>query len=162
MQLVADVVAVSGAEELVRQPIGDDIIVDLVIGWDFDELHAAFAPVANRLDPNARTLIVKSTVVLYALNWRSRWSRPKPFGCASKNVLVRTLDGSFSGRQIRSPAPVQMLSPSLSWISGRQSVAMRRLCFEYQNMLVSGAMPTRAISARGNSRASTAITVPAS
>ncbi len=39
----------------------------------------------------------------------------------STNVLVMTRGGLLIGRQMRSPAPVQMARPSESWISGRQS-----------------------------------------
>ncbi len=46
--------------------------------------------------------------------------------------------GLLSGRQMRSPAPVQSARPSESWISGRQSMAVGFAVSEYQYMEVSG------------------------
>ena len=56
--------------------------------------------------------------------------------------------GSISGRQMRSPLPVHSASPSLSWISGRQSGEQGCSFSPYQYMLVIGAMPNCAISLR--------------
>ncbi len=61
---------------------------------------------------------------------------------------MKTEGGSISGRQMRSPLPVHSARPSLSWISGRQSAAYCAHFRRYQYMLVSGAMPSRAISVR--------------
>src|SRR6185437_2414497 len=47
-----------------RYPIGDDIVVDLVVRRDFHELHRALAPLAQRLDPNAGTTVIKSAIIL--------------------------------------------------------------------------------------------------
>ncbi len=76
------------------------------------------------------------------------------------NELVSTEGGLISGRQMCSPLPVHIASPSLSWISGRQSVANLLSLAPYQNMLVSGAIPRRATSVRANSSAVTSITAP--
>jgi hypothetical protein len=56
--------------------------------------------------------------------------------------------GLFNGRQIRSPEPSAISSPSLSWISGRQSGPTQRLFLPNQNIEVSGAIPSRATSPR--------------
>ncbi len=56
--------------------------------------------------------------------------------------------GLLSGRQARSPRPVQMASPSESWTSGRQSTAVGFLFSEYQYIDVSGATPKRWMSLR--------------
>jgi hypothetical protein len=56
--------------------------------------------------------------------------------------------GLLSGRQIRSPPPVHMASPSESWTSGRQSTAPGFAFSEYQYIEVSGAMPNRLTSRR--------------
>ena len=71
-----------------------------------------------------------------------------------------TLRGLLIGRQMRSPAPVQMASPSESWISGRQSTPCTRSFSLYQNIDVSGATPSRWIALRGCSSHSTSITTP--
>ena len=55
--------------------------------------------------------------------------------------------GLLSGRQMRSPVPLHMASPSELWISGRQSTTAFDFS-EYQYMEVSGAMPRRATSWR--------------
>src|SRR3546814_3463654 len=54
-----------------------------------------------------------------------------------------TCSGLLSGRQSRSPAPVQSASPSESWTSGRQSTRYGRLPSENQYIDVSGARPRR-------------------
>jgi hypothetical protein len=54
--------------------------------------------------------------------------------------------GLLSGRQMRSPAPVQSARPSESWISGRQSIAVGFAVSEYQYIEVRGAMPRRSTS----------------
>ena len=43
-------------------PHRDDVVVDLVVGRDLDQLHRAFAPVAQRLDPQARAAVVADAV----------------------------------------------------------------------------------------------------
>src|SRR5437870_1634964 len=47
-----------GAQWIVRPPERDDVVVDLLLAGNLDEEHAAVAPVADRLDPQARTLLV--------------------------------------------------------------------------------------------------------
>ena len=76
----------------------------------------------------------------------------------STNALVMTRGALLSGRQMRSPLPVQIASPSESWISGRQSAACVRLCSPYQNMLENGAMPRRLMSRRAKSSTSMSMT----
>ena len=58
--------------------------------------------------------------------------------------------GLLSGRQIRSPAPFQIASPSESWTSGRQSAIFSRPYSAYQNIEVKGATPIRSMSWRRN------------
>ena len=38
-------------DRLLRIPIGDDIVVDLILRWDLHKLHAAFTPIARWLNP---------------------------------------------------------------------------------------------------------------
>ena len=70
--------------------------------------------------------------------------------------------GLFSGRQMRSPAPFHIVSPSESCTSGRQSMAVGLTVSEYQYIDVSGASPSRATSLRRNSRASMSMITAAS
>ena len=72
-------------------------------------------------------------------------------------MLKRSWRGLSSGRHSHSPPPVQMDSPSVSWISGRQSHAMRRSFSPYWYMLVHGAMPSRSMALRGYSALSMSI-----
>ena len=78
---------------------------------------------------------------------------------AACKALKRSDAGLFSGRQIHSPAPFHICRPSLSWISVRQSLAMRRSFSPVWNMLVSGAMPRRLTRSRRNTRDSTSTVV---
>ena len=56
-----------GSIGLLRLPIGDDVVVGLVRGRDLDELDAPLAPLADRLDPVARPLVVMRLEVLVVL-----------------------------------------------------------------------------------------------
>ena len=62
VQPVAVVEARAGLGRLLGQPVGDDVVVDLVVGRDLDQLHHALAPVAERLDPEAGPLVVADAV----------------------------------------------------------------------------------------------------
>ena len=64
-------------------------------------------------------------------------------------ALTRTPVGFNTGRQSHSPLPLKIDKPSESWISGRQSFAMRRSFSPHWNMLVSGATPRRSTDLRG-------------
>ena len=68
--------------------------------------------------------------------------------------------GLLSGRQMRSPAPFQIASPSESCTSGRQSAIFSRPYSAYQNIEVSGATPMRSMSCRRNKWFSMSITTP--
>ena len=83
-----------------------------------------------------------------------------PAGDVSVKLDTMIRDGLFSGRQMCSPLPVQIARPSESWISGRQSTAVGFAVSEYQNIEVSGAMPSRSIGLRRNSAASMSMTTP--
>ena len=48
----------------VRMPKHHDIIVPICIARDFDELHRAFAPIADGLDPGTGTFFVDGLEVL--------------------------------------------------------------------------------------------------
>ncbi len=134
---------------LLRRPVGDDVVVHLVARRYLDELHRALAPFADWLDPDAGAPVVEGAVVLVIREPRSRCISPNPFGLVSKKEFVLHDVGLNSGRQMRSPPPVHIASPSLSWISGRQSVAVSGgRPSPYQYMLVSGAMPSRSMSLR--------------
>ncbi len=75
--------------------------------------------------------------------------------------MTITRGGLFSGRQIRSPEASCISSPSLSWISGRQSGPTKWLFLPYQNIEVSGAIPSRSIACpRRNSAASMSWNTP--
>lgn len=75
-------------------------------------------------------------------------------------LLVIARGGLFSGRQIRSPPPVAISSPSLSCTSGRQSGDTMRLGLPNQNIEVSGAIPSRSTSPRRKTVASTSWMMP--
>ena len=99
-------------------PEGHDVVEGLVGGRQLDQVEAALAPVAQRLDPErgprARSGHPRPGSVS---NLRSRWRRPKPRGFSSLNQETRRLGGLTSGRQTHSPLPRHIASPSESWIS---------------------------------------------
>src|SRR6201999_2589165 len=47
---------------LLRGPPRDNVVVELVVGWNLDELHGAVAPVIERLDPKARPALVADAI----------------------------------------------------------------------------------------------------
>jgi hypothetical protein len=53
LQTIAIAQAGSGFHRLFGHPHGDNVVLCLVIGGQFDELHRAFAPVVQRLNPHA-------------------------------------------------------------------------------------------------------------
>ena len=44
--------------QLIRRPVSDDVIVGFIVGWNFHQLNAAFAPLPFRSHPCAWTEIV--------------------------------------------------------------------------------------------------------
>src|SRR6476620_2599477 len=54
----------ASARPLLRHPHRDDVVVDLIVGQDFDELHGALAPAAFRLDPEARAAVIEDAVLV--------------------------------------------------------------------------------------------------
>src|SRR6185503_14937246 len=57
MQAIGEIVFALGLERVLRPPEGDDVVVDLLLGRYLDEHDVALAPVADRLDPQGRTLL---------------------------------------------------------------------------------------------------------
>src|ERR1700736_3231205 len=45
-------------------PHRDNIVVDFIVGWDFDELHRALAPKGFGLDPEARAPVVIDAILI--------------------------------------------------------------------------------------------------
>src|SRR5580692_4049091 len=58
LQAIAVAQARAGLHRLFGHPHGDDIVFCLIVAWQLDELDRAFAPVVQRLDPQARAAIV--------------------------------------------------------------------------------------------------------
>src|SRR5215472_12163314 len=56
--------AVFAFQRLLRPPECDDVVVNLLLGRDLDQLHGAVAPIADRLDPQARALLVARLEIL--------------------------------------------------------------------------------------------------
>ena len=88
------------------------------------QLDAAGAPVAERLDPGARPRLVARLEVLVvgeaAVALHAGRSRA---GLVSANDVTSSRFGLTSGRQIHSPVPDWIDSPSESCTSGRKSLA---------------------------------------
>src|SRR5207248_5605579 len=53
-----------GAQRFVRPPERDDVVVNFLLAGDLNEEDAAFAPVADRLDPQARAFLVMRFEIL--------------------------------------------------------------------------------------------------
>jgi hypothetical protein len=111
---------------------------------------------ALRLDPERGAAVVIDAVEVM-VEGAVAMRRPQPFGFSSEKAEVMFRGGLLRGRQMRSPAPVHSASPSESWISGRQSIAVLFAFSEYQYMEVSGAMPRRSMSSRRYSAFSTSM-----
>ena len=79
-----------------------------------------------RLDPDARPVVVEDAVVLVVLEVAVPLQQAEAARALVEIRADAQRGGLLSGRQIHSPLPVQIASPSESWISGRQSLAMRR------------------------------------
>src|ERR1700730_11831198 len=54
----------SGRRRFFRSPHRDNIVVDFIVGWDFDQLDRAFAPIPFGLDPEARTAVIKDPILI--------------------------------------------------------------------------------------------------
>ena len=52
---------------LLRHPVGDDVVVDVGVGWNLHQLHRAVAPVALRADPDAGAEVGARLQVLVVL-----------------------------------------------------------------------------------------------
>src|SRR5690348_13594821 len=61
---VAERQGLAACDRRLRFPIGNDVVVDFVVGWDFHELHGAVAPGAQRLDPDAGPAVIEGAIVL--------------------------------------------------------------------------------------------------
>ena len=46
----------------IRHPEGSNVIVDFIVGRDFDQLNRAVMPVALRFDPQAGTAVITHTI----------------------------------------------------------------------------------------------------
>ena len=113
-------------------------------------MHGALAPAVQRLDPNRGPLFVENSVVQIVIEVAVALEQSEALGIAvCENAFVMTCGGLTIGRQMRSPLPVKIAKPSLSWISGRQSRGSWRVSSPYQNMLEKGAMPMWSMSGRG-------------
>src|SRR3546814_3181398 len=64
VQAVAPAVFAAGGDRQLRPPEGDDVVVVFVRGRDLDQVHLALAPVAQRFDPQARSLLVRGFGIL--------------------------------------------------------------------------------------------------
>ena len=64
MKLIAHFILAASPVRLFRSPISNDVVMNFVGGRDFDKLHRTLAPIANRLYPNARPLLIERAVVL--------------------------------------------------------------------------------------------------
>src|SRR5262249_4371535 len=51
-------------QRLARAPERDDVVVDLLFARDFDQPNVALAPVADRFDPQARTVLIMGLEIL--------------------------------------------------------------------------------------------------
>jgi len=57
-QAVVEGIGLARRQRLRWLPVGNDVVVDLFLGWDFDELDRAWPPFFAGLDPSAWALFV--------------------------------------------------------------------------------------------------------
>ncbi|GBH11137.1 NADPH:quinone reductase or related Zn-dependent oxidoreductase [Pseudomonas syringae pv. actinidiae] len=62
MQTVTQAIIRSWPCWLFGHPHGNDIVVDLVVGRDFNQLNGALSPIAQRLDPQTRSPLVMHAI----------------------------------------------------------------------------------------------------
>src|SRR5262249_17959651 len=78
MKAVCEAVLALLLERLLGAPERHDIVVDLLLGRDLDERHPAVGPIADRLDPHARALLVASLEILVTAEVALPLDQPEP------------------------------------------------------------------------------------
>ena len=156
MEPIAELERVAFSGRLLRLPEEHDVVVVLVSRRQLQEPHCAFAPVADRLDADARAPLVMRLAVAVMRGSAIALQEAKKRGrLANGHVCVV---GFSTGRSAcQSVAPTS--APSESCTSGRGSFGGRGSSSPRQNMLVSGAIPRTGTGCRKNRCASTSTTV---